>query len=86
MESLYRMPTTKENELYDHPSAMLRWLESPEGVMLLTYINSLLEFSRRRLEKETEPVELYRRQGRIDGLKVVADLPEELRQIMSRSK
>lgn len=74
------MPQSKENELYEHPSGMLRWFEQPEGAMLLTYLNNLLEIARKRLEKESEPVELYRRQGRIEGLKIVTDLPDELRQ------
>lgn len=80
------MPPSKENELFERPSAMLRWLEMPEGDMFLSYVYGLLEFSRKRLEKETEPVEIYRRQGRIDGLKVVADLPDELHQLVKTSK
>ena len=65
---------------------MLRWFELPEGKMLLDYVSLSLEISRKRLEKESEPIEVYRRQGRIEGLKIVADLPEEFRQIMRREK
>lgn len=68
--------------LFGSPSVALRWFEMPEGQMFLEYVNSALEYSRARLEKETEMVEIYRRQGRVDALKDIANLPKELRQTL----
>lgn len=73
-----------KDDPFDNPSAMLRWFEMPEGSIFLSYVYRLLEFSQLRLEKETDLVDIYRRQGRVDALKDINNLTEELRQQIKR--
>lgn len=71
-------------DLFDNPSAMLRWIEQPEGMIFLGYIESMLELSREHLERDTEMVEIYRRQGRAEVLRGIHSLPEEFRQAIKQ--
>lgn len=52
--------------------------------MFLGYISTLLDASRRQLEKESEPFELYRRQGKVEVLKMVFNLPNELKDLIQK--
>lgn len=73
-------------DIFDSPSSMLRWIDTPEGKVFFDYIDSMLEMSRERLERETEMVEIYRRQGRAEVLRNISGLREELLRSMSMKK
>lgn len=72
------------NDPFENPSAMLRWFEMPEGIAFIAYIENMLDSSQARLERESETMEIFRRQGRITALKDIFHLPDELHRAMGK--
>ena len=55
----------------------------PEGQMFLDFVLGRLSNFKTRLEREKDPIDLYRSQGEISALRTITDLPLELKQVLA---
>ena len=70
----------KYEELLEHKSAVLRWLEQPEAAHFNRWLTQRFSQTLRLLRAASDPHVMNRLQGKLDAFEEVSNIQESLRQ------